>query len=372
MSCNCNRTGDVEYVITLNQQGPQGLNGPVGQDGFSPTIDVYEDTENSYKLKITTTDGTITTPNLKSVPTDTSKYVTIDTTQTIGSSKTYIAEQYFEGGIETNLITLPNGGYISNALGQVDIQTLEGSGFTITSGLTTATLFAVNDTNAMLQKPLYIRDGSGEYVHLERNYGMLPSKAYVGNTLPNNRLLTPNLIQAGAGININVDTSSTTGGTLTISSLVGMCRAPLMLDGSILYLNIDNQTIQVNTEGQLVANLDKVGNELNSVAGRVTSLETEVNNLSGEVATNSADIAELKAGGGGGSGYTKLTATEYNNLATKDSNTLYVVVADDNSNFTMYYGEIPMYMPSGGGDNASQKTYVAKIATTVTAEPYTA
>lgn len=65
MTCNCNRNGDVEYTITLNQQGPQGRQGNVGQDGFSPIITVQSNTEANYQLKIITSDGEIITPNLK-------------------------------------------------------------------------------------------------------------------------------------------------------------------------------------------------------------------------------------------------------------------------------------------------------------------
>lgn len=65
MTCNCNRTGDVEYTIILNQQGPQGRQGNVGQNGFSPIVTVQSNTEANYQLKIITNDGEIITPNLK-------------------------------------------------------------------------------------------------------------------------------------------------------------------------------------------------------------------------------------------------------------------------------------------------------------------
>lgn len=75
MTCNCNRTGDVEYTIILNQQGPQGRQGNVGQTGFSPIISVQSNTEANYQLKIITDEGEIITPNLKgqnaSLPTGT-------------------------------------------------------------------------------------------------------------------------------------------------------------------------------------------------------------------------------------------------------------------------------------------------------------
>lgn len=63
--CTCTTP---EYTIILNQQGPSGRQGEAGQDGFSPIVDVNTNTRDTYILTITTADGVITTPNLKSEP----------------------------------------------------------------------------------------------------------------------------------------------------------------------------------------------------------------------------------------------------------------------------------------------------------------
>lgn len=63
--CTCTTP---EYTIILNQQGPSGRQGATGQDGFSPIIAVGTNTRDTYNLVITTADGVITTPNLKSEP----------------------------------------------------------------------------------------------------------------------------------------------------------------------------------------------------------------------------------------------------------------------------------------------------------------
>ena len=63
--CTCTTP---EYTIILNQQGPSGRQGATGQDGFSPIISVDTNTRDTYKLLITTADGVITTPNIKSEP----------------------------------------------------------------------------------------------------------------------------------------------------------------------------------------------------------------------------------------------------------------------------------------------------------------
>lgn len=63
--CTCTTP---EYTIILNQQGPSGRQGATGQNGFSPIVAVGTNTRDTYVLTITTADGVITTPNLKSEP----------------------------------------------------------------------------------------------------------------------------------------------------------------------------------------------------------------------------------------------------------------------------------------------------------------
>ena len=48
---------------------------------------------------------------------------------------------------------------------------------------------------------------------------------------------------------------------------------PLVIEDGVLKLQIDGQTIQLNTEGQLSANLDELGNEVNTLSSTVTSLQ---------------------------------------------------------------------------------------------------
>lgn len=60
--CTCTTP---EITIKLNKQGPQGLTGPQGEPGFSPAIEVSEETPTSYRLSIQTIDGSYETPNLK-------------------------------------------------------------------------------------------------------------------------------------------------------------------------------------------------------------------------------------------------------------------------------------------------------------------
>lgn len=56
------------------EQGEKGDKGQRGDDGFSPVINVVENSENVYKLKIVTEEGEYITPNLKGAGTATGDY----------------------------------------------------------------------------------------------------------------------------------------------------------------------------------------------------------------------------------------------------------------------------------------------------------
>ncbi len=99
MACNCNKDGDVQYTITLNQQGPQGRQGNVGQNGFSPVISVYSNTEANYQLKIISGDGELITPNLKGQTPSLEGTVTINGNQNIAGNKSFVNNVRFNNGV---------------------------------------------------------------------------------------------------------------------------------------------------------------------------------------------------------------------------------------------------------------------------------
>lgn len=62
--CDCNNL-EVTTIDLGTDSINVGLAGPKGNDGFSPIIEVYdENTDDDYRLKITTAGGVIITPNL--------------------------------------------------------------------------------------------------------------------------------------------------------------------------------------------------------------------------------------------------------------------------------------------------------------------
>lgn len=62
---NCCKCTDPQYTIVLNEQGPQGIQGVEGENGFSPQISLYNVTDTNVQLKILNKEDTVITPNLK-------------------------------------------------------------------------------------------------------------------------------------------------------------------------------------------------------------------------------------------------------------------------------------------------------------------
>lgn len=80
-------------------------------------------------------------------------------------------------------------------------------------------------------------------------------------------------------------------------------------DIKVLKLKLDGQTITTNADGELTANMDELGNEVNAISGRVTTLETNMGGLKLQKITQ-ADYDALTAAG------------------TVDENTMYLIVDD--------------------------------------------
>lgn len=62
---NCCKCTDPQYTIVLNSQGPQGIQGLRGEDGYSPQISLYNVTDTNVQLQILNKEDTVITPNLK-------------------------------------------------------------------------------------------------------------------------------------------------------------------------------------------------------------------------------------------------------------------------------------------------------------------
>ncbi len=78
-------------------------------------------------------------------------------------------------------------------------------------------------------------------------------------------------------------------------------KNPISITNNKIGLKIDNQTLQVNADGQLVANLDELGNEVNTIANAVNNKQdalvdgVNIKTINGEPITGGGNIT-IKGG----------------------------------------------------------------------------
>ena len=83
-------------------------------------------------------------------------------------------------------------------------------------------------------------------------------------------------------------------------------KNPISITDNKIGLKIDNQTLQVNANGQLVANLDELGNEVNMIANNLTKKQdilvdgVNIKTINGQPITGAGNIT-IEGGSGGGS-----------------------------------------------------------------------
>ena len=83
-------------------------------------------------------------------------------------------------------------------------------------------------------------------------------------------------------------------------------KNPISITDNKIGLKIDNQTLQVNANGQLVANLDELGNEVNTIANNLTKKQdilvdgVNIKTINGQPITGAGNIT-IEGGSGGGS-----------------------------------------------------------------------
>ena len=279
-----------EYTIELNQQGPPGLQGLPGVDGFSPSITVAQQDTNNYILTILTKDGQLTTPNLqgRGVPSDgvsgqylVSQGMGISSWQDIpvasseqqGIIQIASSDSYEE--LTNDSAVTPEG--VANMLAQDRF------------GATATTHGTVHPNDPLYVDPndageLYIREASaGQQGTVQ--YG--PKQADVSNMtflgLDDNR---PSGEEAKLnGVWLPPATTSILGG-----------------------VKPDGTTITVTSDGTI-----SVDEELANIPDEVQTLSTEVNTLK-------ANVNNFKFWSG--------TQTAYDGIATKDPNTLYIITGE--------------------------------------------
>ena len=307
----------ADFYYYLNRQGIRGLQGVKGDQGDSPIITVQTETPNEYILKITNPDGTeLISPNLRG------NKININ-------EGTYVRYNTETGELYTSTADGATGelaGVVRLAT-DVDITDMDERAVVTPSQLADA-----------LSKYLVSPDGSVKIVqNAENSLTELTAKGGSSGELPIASADTLGGVKIGENLSITEDgvLSSTASGDVSASgdntftgtndfngvvNLNGLTTAEnltvarnLTSSGEINAISIkstgvrsddiktttnkkylteedvDNQTIQI-VEGKLHANLDELGNEVNSLSDEVTSLSGELTNLSGRVTVAEADI----------------------------------------------------------------------------------
>lgn len=324
----------ADFKWYLNRQGVRGAKGDKGEKGFSPVITEKENTKESYVLHIQneTDDTSFDTPNLKEglVPEDLGgTYVKLNRDT---------GRQYY-GNIDEGTNTIK--GIVRFA---TDIEASNGE--EVTAAVTPDQVAASYTTKATTNK---LSADLTALTTQEQNDVIALGKRITTNETNISSMRAD--INSIASDSASLKNNNRFTGTNTFTGKVNIAGAPLEVDGvatlnqvTATYLNsinitssgeinavsvkanglrsddiqttenkkyltevdVDNQTIQV-VNGKLHANLDELGNEVNSLTGEVTD-------LSGRVTANEADISTMKTSLG--MKQTKLTAGA--NITLKD------------------------------------------------------
>lgn len=291
--CTCTTP---EYTIILNQQGPSGRQGATGQNGFSPIIAVGTNTRDTYVLTITTADGVITTPNLKSEP--------IPSGGINGQVLTNFGNDVYGWGTLPNATTESQGVvYLST---DEDFQPDEEGNVDDSTACTPQSV--VNYVNTLGLKPMENIKDVTNGVQIDD-----------GNPIP----------QTGTYYYKNIELSSVSSASLSGPSALIEAYVNTYQDGTLE--RGEGETIINVSSGQFLIGNNRTQLILNSS----DEIQVEVDLGVSKVVTT-------------GLRYKTLTSTEYEALSTPDADTMYRLT-DTNE---VYLGTIPLT----GGASAQYKT----------------
>lgn len=307
----------ADFNYFLNRAGVRGLPGVKGDQGDSPIITVQTETPNEYILKITNPDGTeLISPNLRGnkININQGTYVRYNTE----TGELYTSTADGATGELAGIVRLATDADITNmderavvtpsqladALSRYLVSP-NGSVKIVQNADTSLTELTVEGGSSG-DLPIASADTLGA-VKIGENLsitadGVLSSTASGDVSAGGNNTFTGTNDFNGAvnlnGItiaeNLTVTRNLTSSGEINAVSIksTGIRSDDIKTTTNKKYLteeDVDNQTIQI-VEGKLHANLDELGNEVNSLSGEVTSLSGEVAGLSGRVTATEADM----------------------------------------------------------------------------------
>lgn len=302
----------ADFQFYLNRQGIRGLQGVKGDPGDSPIITVQTETPNEYILKITNPDGTeLISPNLRGnkININEGTYVRYNTaTGELYTSTADGATGELAGVVRlatdadvTNMderaVVTPS--QLADALSKYLVSP-DGS-VKITQNIDTS-LTELTTKGGLTELPIASADTLGcvkigENLSITKD-GVLSSTASGDVSASGDNTFTGTNNFNGA-VNLNGLTTAesltvarnlTSSGEINAVSInsTGIRSDDIKTTTNKKYLteeDVDNQTIQI-VEGKLHANLDELGNKVNT-------LSSNVNNLSGEVTSLSGGLTDL-------------------------------------------------------------------------------
>ena len=447
--CACSG-GDEEYTIELNQQGPEGPQGEVGPEGFSPSISVKTNTDKAYILTVVNKEGNFDTPNLygelEKLNADLSN---IPNPALInGVSLSTIEDNIPMITMDSSRITTNvDGNLILNATASNE-ETMEVSNYEVVANPKEQRLelhdnegnikvVAVTDEIAIVQSQLSDKLDKATYEADKATYATKEELSSTDATVTsiqaslNNKLESSNII-AGANISIdrsgnNITISSTggggditaagdnrftgdntfvgkvniAGGALTVEGLATLNQAtaqylnavsitsPGEINATSIKANglrsddiqttenkkylteidVDNQTIQI-VNGKLHANIDELGNEVNNLSDRVTTLQTSKQDTltAGANITIVDNVISAIGGGGGGVSIDDSTTSTSSTWSSSKINSEITTVADTKNDNIFDIGKFevkgtPTITDDGIASGFSENNYISTTQT---------
>ena len=310
----------ADFQFYLNRQGIRGLQGVKGDQGDSPIITVQTETPNEYILKITNPDGTeLISPNLRGNKININEGTYVRYNTETGELYTSSADGATGGlagvvrlatdadvtDMDEKAVVTPS--QLADALSKY-LTSPDGS-VKITQNIDTS-LTELTTKGGLTELPIASADTLGA-VKIGENLsitedGVLSSTAGGDVSANGNNTFTGtndfngavNLNGLTTAENLTVARNLTSSGEINAVSIksTGIRSDDIETTTNKKHLteeDVDNQTIQI-VEGKLHANLDELGNEVNSLSREVTTLEGQVGDISTTLNSNTTDIENLK------------------------------------------------------------------------------
>ena len=348
--CACSG-GDEEYTIELNQQGPEGPKGDKGDTGFSPTISVLTSTNKEYILNIVNEENSFNTPNLygeieklnadlSNVPNpaiingvalssieDNVSMITIDrsriTTNVDGKLilNATASNEESMGVFNYEVVVNPKDQRLElhDNEGNVKIVSTTDQQANVDIATTTTAGIVKPDGNTITVAP----DGTISAVGGGGDVTAAGDNRFTGdNTFTGKVNIAGGALTVEGLATLNQATaqylnavSITSSGEINATSIKanGLRSDDIQTTENKKYLtevDVDNQTIQI-VNGKLHANIDELGNEINNLSDRVTTLQTSKQ----DTLTAGANITiegNVISATGGGSGTGDVTSSGNN------------------------------------------------------------